>query len=524
MDTEIDWQSELDRSFGRARTWPSGRYVASGRRAVRRRRAPLAAVAGIGRGRGGGGAWGWAGQCPPARSCRSRRTRTARPGAEASELRAEGDPPARFAGDGTDGIDELEIREGSALPTGRRPRQQPGQAHRRRAGARTSASAAEPRAGLEPDGTRRPRARRIAHRRCSRAREDLRVDPPASRDDSMIVDVRHRDRRLRAAWSAGRRRGPAPRTASCVTRVVADPVTPPTTPSGLVLRKGDEVTSMLITRTPPASSSSRLAGADSVGTFGEWLRRPGDVPTATGAAAGAAARGRRVPPALPGVGCSTSRSTRTSGPTAPARPASGRPSPSWSGRTSAGSCSSSTTRSRPSRPTRPTGPARLDAFVAFMADVPTRAACDEATTEFTDFVAARQAHLRRIAYALCGDWHRADDLLQTALTKLYVAWPRIRNRGGEEAYVRQIMVRANIDESRRPWRRDDPSDQLPDLPGAEPTASRSGPRSSTPAVAARAAAQGGRAASLAGAVRARDRRRARASPRAPSRATAAAAW
>ena len=65
---------------------------------------------------------------------------------------------------------------------------------------------------------------------------------------------------------------------------------------------------------------------------------------------------------------------------------------------------------------------------------------------FSDFVAARQTHLRRIAYALCGDWHRADDLLQTALTKLYVAWPRIRHEGGEEAYVRQIMVRANIDE------------------------------------------------------------------------------
>jgi RNA polymerase sigma-70 factor (sigma-E family) len=85
---------------------------------------------------------------------------------------------------------------------------------------------------------------------------------------------------------------------------------------------------------------------------------------------------------------------------------------------------------------------------------------------FSDFVAGRQAHLRRIAYALCGDWHRADDLLQTALTKLYVAWPRIRHEGGEEAYVRQIMVRANIDESRRPWRRERPTDTLPD--GAAP--------------------------------------------------------
>ena len=74
--------------------------------------------------------------------------------------------------------------------------------------------------------------------------------------------------------------------------------------------------------------------------------------------------------------------------------------------------------------------------------------------EFAAFVAARQTHLRRIAYAVCGDWHRADDLLQNALVKLYVAWPRLHRDGREEAYTRQIIVRANIDEHRRPWRRE----------------------------------------------------------------------
>ena len=77
-------------------------------------------------------------------------------------------------------------------------------------------------------------------------------------------------------------------------------------------------------------------------------------------------------------------------------------------------------------------------------------------TAYTAFVAARQHHLRRIAYALCGDWHQADDLLQTALVKLYVAWPRLTRDGREAAYVRQILVRSNIDESRRPWRRERP--------------------------------------------------------------------
>jgi RNA polymerase sigma-70 factor (sigma-E family) len=87
----------------------------------------------------------------------------------------------------------------------------------------------------------------------------------------------------------------------------------------------------------------------------------------------------------------------------------------------------------------------------------------EREAAFTDYVAARQVHLRRIAYAICGDWHRADDLLQVSLTKLYVAWPRVCGKGTEDAYVRQIMVRANIDEHRRPWRREHVTDEVPEL-------------------------------------------------------------
>jgi RNA polymerase sigma-70 factor (sigma-E family) len=87
----------------------------------------------------------------------------------------------------------------------------------------------------------------------------------------------------------------------------------------------------------------------------------------------------------------------------------------------------------------------------------------EREAAFTDYVAARQVHLRRIAYAICGDWHRADDLLQISLTKLYVAWPRVCGKGTEDAYVRQIMVRANIDEHRRPWRREHVTDEVPEL-------------------------------------------------------------
>ena len=87
---------------------------------------------------------------------------------------------------------------------------------------------------------------------------------------------------------------------------------------------------------------------------------------------------------------------------------------------------------------------------------------------FSEFVRARRTHLRRIAYAVCGDWHRADDLVQTALVKLYVAWPRVRRDGREEAYARTIIVRAHIDETRRPWRRERPGGTDQDAPAAEP--------------------------------------------------------
>ena len=78
----------------------------------------------------------------------------------------------------------------------------------------------------------------------------------------------------------------------------------------------------------------------------------------------------------------------------------------------------------------------------------------EREAAYTEYVTARQTHWRRVAYAVCGDWHQAEDLLQIALTKLYVAWPRLTTAGTEDAYVRRIIMRANIDEHRRPWRRE----------------------------------------------------------------------
>lgn len=79
---------------------------------------------------------------------------------------------------------------------------------------------------------------------------------------------------------------------------------------------------------------------------------------------------------------------------------------------------------------------------------------------FSEYVASRQAMLRRVAYSLCGNWHEAEDLLQVALTKLYVAWPRIHRAGAEDAYVRRILLTTRIDQTRSASRR-----ELPGLEG-----------------------------------------------------------
>jgi RNA polymerase sigma-70 factor (sigma-E family) len=71
------------------------------------------------------------------------------------------------------------------------------------------------------------------------------------------------------------------------------------------------------------------------------------------------------------------------------------------------------------------------------------------SSDFREFVSARQGALRRTAYLLCGDWHTAQDLTQQTLAKLFVAWPRVRAVEAVDAYARQVLVRTYIDESRK---------------------------------------------------------------------------
>lgn len=87
----------------------------------------------------------------------------------------------------------------------------------------------------------------------------------------------------------------------------------------------------------------------------------------------------------------------------------------------------------------------------------------DADAEFTDYATANRTRCRRTAYLLCGDWGLAEDIVQQALIKLYLAWSRVR-RDGADGYVRRIISRTAIDEWRRRSRRQTaPDDALIDI-------------------------------------------------------------
>ena len=101
-----------------------------------------------------------------------------------------------------------------------------------------------------------------------------------------------------------------------------------------------------------------------------------------------------------------------------------------------------------------------------MAEQPVEAT---ARVPFEAFVAGRGAALQRTAYLLCGDWALAEDLLQTALARVYPRWNRII-RDDAEAYVRKVIVNTWSSWWRRKWRGETPTDQLPEHATTDPYA------------------------------------------------------
>jgi RNA polymerase sigma-70 factor (sigma-E family) len=69
--------------------------------------------------------------------------------------------------------------------------------------------------------------------------------------------------------------------------------------------------------------------------------------------------------------------------------------------------------------------------------------------DFGEFVAARQNHLLRTAYLLCGDWHDAQDLTQTALANLCYAWQRAQRADSVDDYAHRVLINAYLSRGRK---------------------------------------------------------------------------
>jgi RNA polymerase sigma-70 factor (sigma-E family) len=90
--------------------------------------------------------------------------------------------------------------------------------------------------------------------------------------------------------------------------------------------------------------------------------------------------------------------------------------------------------------------------------------------EFDAFVGARMGSLVRFAYGLTGDLGHAEDLVQTALVKVYL---RSRRTAPDDAerYVRRAIVNANLSRFRRHRVRESLVDVTPERPESQPVES-----------------------------------------------------
>ena len=88
---------------------------------------------------------------------------------------------------------------------------------------------------------------------------------------------------------------------------------------------------------------------------------------------------------------------------------------------------------------------------------------EEDDEAFTAFVHASSSSLLSTSFALTRDRQLAEDLLQTALARCYVAWSRIRSED-PEGYVRRTLINLQRNHWRRrlpalSWRADVPDQQ-----------------------------------------------------------------
>ncbi|WP_063782261.1 SigE family RNA polymerase sigma factor [Streptomyces vietnamensis] len=92
----------------------------------------------------------------------------------------------------------------------------------------------------------------------------------------------------------------------------------------------------------------------------------------------------------------------------------------------------------------------------------TRASGGAEPEGFHDFARAMGPRLFRTALLMCGDWHLAEDLAQTALGKLFTSWSRVRRADNADAYARTVLMRTYFSHRRLRRTAEHPTAALPD--------------------------------------------------------------
>ncbi len=85
----------------------------------------------------------------------------------------------------------------------------------------------------------------------------------------------------------------------------------------------------------------------------------------------------------------------------------------------------------------------------------------ELDEEYAEFARGAAPRLLKAAWLICGDPHQAEDLVQSAMVKVYLRWSRLRE-GSPLAYARRCLLTTHIDTYRRTGRETSVAD-IPDL-------------------------------------------------------------
>jgi RNA polymerase sigma-70 factor (sigma-E family) len=89
--------------------------------------------------------------------------------------------------------------------------------------------------------------------------------------------------------------------------------------------------------------------------------------------------------------------------------------------------------------------------------------------EFVAFAESAAPQLRRTAFLLCGNWHTAEDLAQTALARVFMSWRKIRRRDAAHAYATRTLVNCYLADRRLKRAVEVLTDQCPEREVAAPS-------------------------------------------------------